>query len=358
MRRICVCADDYGLAPGVSRAIINLAVMGRLSATSVMSLSPFWPEHARWLKAHRGRLDVGLHFTLTDHAPLGPMPHLAPTGRLPSLRGLLLAALGGRTRSVAVQAEIRAECDRQTAAFIQHFGAPPAFIDGHQHIHVLAGVRDVVLALCARMPDLRVRDCWEPPGRILRRQVAVGKALVISALAWPLHNRLRENGRAINQGFSGVYDFATPAPFPRLLDALLPWLPEGGLLMVHPGLVDAVLPTLDPLCAPRQVEYDFLRSEAFSHSLHRHRLRPTRLAALFPRSAPGDDARDPDDEVDAETDAQHAARVTLRAGGMQTGLAGLAALDLLTSAPDTRADDPDADNGGGDGGGGDGGGGE
>ncbi len=35
-RRIWLCADDYGISPGVNRAIRDLIVRGRLNATSVM----------------------------------------------------------------------------------------------------------------------------------------------------------------------------------------------------------------------------------------------------------------------------------------------------------------------------------
>ena len=36
LRRIWLCADDYGLADGVNRAIRDLICRGRLNATSVM----------------------------------------------------------------------------------------------------------------------------------------------------------------------------------------------------------------------------------------------------------------------------------------------------------------------------------
>src|SRR5262245_10068587 len=83
---IVLCADDYAVAPGVSRAICALIEQGRLSATSCMTVSPHWPEHARWLRPLGDRADIGLHLTLTDHAPIGAM-RLAADGRLPPLAG-------------------------------------------------------------------------------------------------------------------------------------------------------------------------------------------------------------------------------------------------------------------------------
>ena len=40
VRRIVLCADDYGLSPGVSRAIRDLVTRGRINATSAMVVAP------------------------------------------------------------------------------------------------------------------------------------------------------------------------------------------------------------------------------------------------------------------------------------------------------------------------------
>jgi len=39
-RRIWLCADDYGLSPGINGAICDLIEHGRLNATSVMVVGP------------------------------------------------------------------------------------------------------------------------------------------------------------------------------------------------------------------------------------------------------------------------------------------------------------------------------
>ena len=39
-RRIWLCADDYGISPGVNRAIRDLIEKGRLNATSAMVVGP------------------------------------------------------------------------------------------------------------------------------------------------------------------------------------------------------------------------------------------------------------------------------------------------------------------------------
>ena len=40
LRRITLCADDYGISPGVNQGIRELIALGRLNATSVMVVGP------------------------------------------------------------------------------------------------------------------------------------------------------------------------------------------------------------------------------------------------------------------------------------------------------------------------------
>ncbi|TIV64716.1 MAG: ChbG/HpnK family deacetylase, partial [Mesorhizobium sp.] len=62
-RSIRLIADDYGLAPGVSSAILNLIERGRLTGTGCMTGFPEWEEAAARLRPFRRRAAVGLHLT-------------------------------------------------------------------------------------------------------------------------------------------------------------------------------------------------------------------------------------------------------------------------------------------------------
>src|SRR5581483_5332835 len=74
-RRITLCADDYGIAPGVNEAIRDLVARGRLNATSVMVVAPSCSraeaQSLAGLNAAKTRVAIGLHLTLT--APLKPL---------------------------------------------------------------------------------------------------------------------------------------------------------------------------------------------------------------------------------------------------------------------------------------------
>ncbi len=76
-RSLVLCADDFGLADGINRAILELIDLGRLSATSCMTTMPAWTEGAAAaLIARHDRAALGLHFNLTEGdkpSPLGKL---------------------------------------------------------------------------------------------------------------------------------------------------------------------------------------------------------------------------------------------------------------------------------------------
>lgn len=262
MRRLLLIADDYGISPGVGAGIRALAEGRRLSGTGVMAAMPHWPSEAASLRALHGDIAVGLHFTLTDQSPLGAMPVLAPQGRLPPVGKLVSKSLLG---GLPIQ-EIADEFERQLDSFETYFGAPPDFIDGHQHVHVLPGIWPVVQAAFGRRLDPQkcwLRDCFDLR---LRRRGSLFKAAVISALSRSASSSARNRNLLRNHGFSGFYDYGAGdlAQFflPMMRDA-----EDGHAMMVHPGQVDDALRAVDSLTDPREKELAFLSSDAFLDQL-------------------------------------------------------------------------------------------
>jgi chitin disaccharide deacetylase len=266
---IFVCADDYGLTPGISKAIRNLAEAGRLSATSAMTVSPYWEAEGRILREFRGKsLAVGLHFTLTELGPLAALPKLAPDGRFPGLGPIMKRALLRTLPKEDVRKELEAQLDRFEAVM----GSPPDYIDGHHHAHNLPIVRDVVLEVAPkRLGRERVflRYCDEPLGAIIRRGGAVTHAVAISLLGHAMAQRGRAAGFAGNTGFRGVRNFSESEDVRRLFaDALTDPQPNM-MIMCHPGNGDSAPDVNDIIGGCRKQEYDFLRSDAWPDMLRR-----------------------------------------------------------------------------------------
>ena len=271
LRALVLCADDFGLTDGVSRSILHLARTGRISATSAMTNRPGWKRHAGELRALDAQVGVGLHLTLTLGAPLGRVPKLAPHDRLPAFGVLMRRSLLGTLPGD----EVREEIERQLAAFEAHFGRPPDFVDGHQHVHVLPGVRGPLLrALRDRGQEGRLwlRDPSDHLPSIARRGVARRKALLVRALASGFGEAARAAGFAANEGFSGFSAFDPAVPAERVFAAALSHLGPRPLVMCHPGHADAELAALDPVVATRPQEFAYLASDGFAVLLERRGL--------------------------------------------------------------------------------------
>ncbi|MEQ1711732.1 MAG: ChbG/HpnK family deacetylase [Hyphomicrobium sp.] len=254
-----LCADDYAMTGGVSRAIEQLAEAGRISATSVMVTTQHWSALCERARALRGHVAVGLHINLTLGAPLGPMPNLAPGGRFPDIGALTLRAMTGGLDRV----EVAAEVTRQIARFEDAMGCPPDHIDGHQHVHAMLGVREGVLAALAGVRTWHtrplVRDPADSLGGILMRRRAIAKSTALWHLSRGFGNAARAQGFPTNDSFAGVTDFrkdaaATAADFAQAA--------RGGgplhLVMCHPGFPDDELRSIDPVTERRRAEFELL----------------------------------------------------------------------------------------------------
>jgi hypothetical protein len=260
-RHIWLCADDYGISPGVNRGIRELIAQGRLNATSVMTVGPaIGRDEVSALTAaaaNRPGCAIGLHATLT--APFRPLTmHFKPVdgGLFLPFPKLLRAGLLRRLDPEIIHAELMV----QFTSFGEMFGRAPDFVDGHQHAQLFPQARDAFLAAVKQAaPNAWVRQC----GRVqpLAQRLGAPKAMVLDILSAQFRKRATRAGIAFNAGFAGAYDFSRQPDFGALLATFLEGLPENGVVMCHPGFVDETLVSLDPLTDQREREYAFLAGE-------------------------------------------------------------------------------------------------
>ncbi|MCK6450683.1 MAG: ChbG/HpnK family deacetylase [Alphaproteobacteria bacterium] len=280
-----LCADDYGFAPGVSAGIRELLAAKRLSATSCLVASPHWQAEAPALRALDVDADIGLHLALTQVAPLGPMPGLAPSGTLPMPGKLTMLAYACRLD----RGEIGREIDRQLDAFEQAMGRPPDYVDGHHHVQQLPAVRDALIErFRTRLPrGTALRVCHEPLHGILARGVSPLRATVISFVGRGLRRAADRAGIPGNRRFSGVRGFTETAPYRDLFRRFIRGGPPGLAVMCHPGYPDDALRALDHVVDQRTGEQEYLMSDAFLADIAEAGLRLGRFRELAGRLRAG-----------------------------------------------------------------------
>ena len=264
---LVICADDYALSPGICSGILELAELGRISATSVMTLSPHWPAWAGHVAELQNRIDVGLHLDWTSDfaqrqgwgAALGPL----------MLRSLL--------RMLSPR-QVRAQIHHQLDLFEQHAGTLPDHVDGHQHVQQFPVIREALVEVllkrypAARRPWLRVSRVSAQPWDFKAQTINAMGARALLSLA-------RQHGVAHSQYLTGIYDFSgSAADFRQLLGHWLTRLPDGAVLMCHPG--QGIDPEA-PHAQARPQEQDVLRDPALQALLDAQQVRIVRGKMLF-----------------------------------------------------------------------------
>ncbi|MGL4240436.1 MAG: ChbG/HpnK family deacetylase [Beijerinckiaceae bacterium] len=273
-------ADDYAMTAGVSRGILRLMEHGRISGAGAMTNRPHWKGWSHAFRGFHGHADLGVHLNLTLGAPLTEMPRLAPAGAFPAIGDIAKLALSLRVPLGEVEAEIEAQLD----AFEQAMGHPPDFMDGHQHVHGLPGVRRALLnVLARRYPKGRrpwLRDPADTMKRIVKRGRHVQKALAVGGIASGFGGAARKAGFLTNEGFAGFSAFDAKEDYGADFRTYLQAAGPRHLVMCHPGEIDDELPRIDPVVETRPQELAFLMSDHASAAIAEAGLTPARLRPL------------------------------------------------------------------------------
>lgn len=257
---LIVHADDYGLAPGVNRAIQESLEAGTVSSASILLGGPHAVEALRWAAAHP-QYDFGVHLNLTQGRPVLP-PEQVPSlvdgrGEFPSLRRFLTRFLAGRVRLHEIRQEWRAQI-----ALVRSTGVRISHLDSHQHVHLLPRIFSRAMASLARHERLAVR-VMDGPVVGGRGRWPDPKSLLLAMATRRSLRAAVPNGQTAAHGFGTAF---MRRPTARLLQSVLSRARPGAVyeFVVHPGQVDAELRSSgDGYLEGREREAAFLASEEF-----------------------------------------------------------------------------------------------
>ena len=218
---LIITADDFGLAPGINQAVIDLHQAGVVTSTSLMVNMPGFKDAVKRTR-HVATLGVGLHFNLSEGLPIAP-PNWIPS--LVDHKGEFSNNLSWDESDVLT--ELKAQMHR-----LQSAGINPTYIDTHGFIQKRMAVCRPMLILAQTMNLPMRRTGWEPDARI---------------------NSLPG---VVDNFYSNVYFEANGK---SLLLNNLHSVPEGiSELICHPGYVDEHLPKVSTWTEVRKIEYNVL----------------------------------------------------------------------------------------------------
>ena len=247
MKRLIINADDFGLAPGVNRAIVELQQAGALSSTTLMATAPYfspavylafaqprWPSAAMWC-----------WWTARPACTLAkclPCSTRASGSSLPATVGSFFAdLLRGRIREQEIEAEAIAQIRR-----IQSSGLTVSHIDSHKHLHASspgagspasrgAPLRGLLRSQSVRAVVEPARHAGLPaPGGERKCMPCAPSGRAFSRLIMAQHGMTTADG-SIGLLATGILD-------DPVLRSLLQAMPSGTWeLVCHPGYNDRAL---------------------------------------------------------------------------------------------------------------------
>jgi predicted glycoside hydrolase/deacetylase ChbG (UPF0249 family) len=258
MKRIILCADDYGQNLAISQAIIELLDDKHLSATSCLVTQPNWASQAKMLAPYTDQIDIGLHFNLTDGKPLSKeLPAFLP------LKDLIIKSFTKGIKKEPIVSELNAQLE----AFVEATGKLPDFIDGHKHVHQFPIVRDAFLQVFderLRESGAYVRCTFDPASLYRVKDVAFLKQLIIQLTGGIIFKRELEKRKIThNSTFAGIYNFAAAPDYSRLFPRFLSQVGDRGLIMCHPGMHSTE--ETEEIVNMRHQEYIYFSSPKFLH---------------------------------------------------------------------------------------------
>ena len=273
-RRLIINADDFGLTPGVNRAIAELHQAKALTSATLMATGAAF-EDAVAIALVNPTLGVGCHIVLTDGTPASSpksIPTLVgPDGKnfRPSLIDFIQALLRGAIREDDIEREAVAQVQK-----LQCAGINVTHLDTHKHTHLFPAVTRPLLRIAERCSIRAIRHPFEQAwslalghgNRIRRLQV---KLLGNLKTRFEHQPQVHDAHVLSTDGTIGIS--ATGNLYGETLHQILHAMPAEGIfeLCCHPGYNDSDLDRITTrLRAHRDIERNALLTEVPALALH------------------------------------------------------------------------------------------
>jgi predicted glycoside hydrolase/deacetylase ChbG (UPF0249 family) len=242
--RLIVNADDFGIAPGVNRAILELHAGEVLTSTTLMARAAATEEAAK-VALSIPTLGVGCHIVLVDGVPVsdpGSIRSLIDrqTGNFhPGTGSLLQRLFTARIRSAEIEAEAAAQI-----ALLQSYGLRLTHIDTHKHMHMFPSILRPVLRAARAAGIHAVRNPFEPlwsvNATINAPELRRAQVIMLRRFEAGFRRIVAEEGFTTTDGAIGV--LATGTLDISAMHAIISAMPEGTFEFVsHPGYRDEQL---------------------------------------------------------------------------------------------------------------------
>jgi hopanoid biosynthesis associated protein HpnK len=164
VRRLIINADDFGLTPGVNRAIADAHSQGIVTSATLMASASAFDDAVKLTRA-LPQLTVGCHVILVDGIPILETSKvsslIAGNSSNAEFRSSLSSFAGHAVSGRLKDAEIEAEATAQVRKLQAH-GIEVSHVDTHKHAHIFPVVYRPLLRAARRCGVRAVRNPFVP----------------------------------------------------------------------------------------------------------------------------------------------------------------------------------------------------
>ncbi len=212
----------------VNHGIIRAFREGILTATSLMANGSAFKEAIELSRQTPG-LAIGAHLVLVGGEPLSEsrlVPSLVDQqGKLNSdYRTFVKSYLKGHINISEVAVELRQQFEKILSA-----GIEISHIDGHQHLHILPGIIDLVISLAKEYHIPWIRSPYDKLNKALTPGNLGLRFFARRAKRKILANNLHTNDHFLGTAYSGIL---TESALLTMIQTIQPGVSE---IMCHPG---------------------------------------------------------------------------------------------------------------------------
>ena len=229
--------DDFGINNETSCAIIEILELDKSGFVTEISCltNGLDSDKNSFKKLLNYPVKIGLHLSFQNF-PANKNP-----STLKYFKNPLFLPYHALKNKKQINDYIFTETTKQINLFIKIFNQLPDFIDSHQHLHQVPGLRESFIRAIKtfRFSDFfYVRNTALPLPILFSIAIKLNfltflKSLSLSLVGYLTLLKLKENKISTNQGFLGSYHLKSNFNFTQLLDLYAKWKPQYKTLKLH-----------------------------------------------------------------------------------------------------------------------------
>ena len=187
-----IIADDLGIAESINRGIVLALENGWIDGASIMANGEAFDDAIAKIKSYEVQPSIGIHFVLVEEKSVTGID-LPKNHKIFFIKYVL-----GLINLTDIEKELKAQLNKCI-----NVGIKLAFINSHQHLHLLPGIADIVIKLAKENNIPHIRIVNEPISLVKGKLFRQAQLLFLNFLSRLVKNKIKKENLKYNDIFIG-----------------------------------------------------------------------------------------------------------------------------------------------------------